>query len=197
MGTVVERFIRDDSSYGFLYVDDGSGTLSLRAWREHVARLAGFEVGDLVDAIGRVREYAGEVYLVPDLIVGVGDPNWELVRELEILRAKRRALAEGKKPRFGTGRVPEVRELKFELPPSGEREEPEIEEVEEPLPEVPEDVKKKALLAFEKFGPGGTTQADLAAELNLSQAEVEDVLRVLIVEGEIFEPMAGRFKKLG
>ena len=196
MGTVVERFIRGDSSYGFLYVDDGSGTLSLRAWREDVARLAGFEVGDLVDAIGRVREYAGEVYLVPDLIVRVRDPNWELVRELEILRAKRRALIEGKGPRFGTGRVPEVRELKFELPPSGERAEPEIEEVEKPLPEVPEEVKKKALLAFEKFG-GSMTQAGLAAELNLSQAEAEEVLRALIVDGEIFEPKAGRFKRLG
>ena len=31
-----------------------------------------------------MRFYQGEIYLVPELIIRVSDPNWELVRELEL-----------------------------------------------------------------------------------------------------------------
>lgn len=192
MGTVVEKFLRDDQSYGTLRVDDGTETISIRSWREGVPELMKFNLGDRVDVIGKIREYNGEIYLTPELILKVSDPNWELVRELETLSEKKKLLAAGKRP----VKKPEfpVRELEVGQPqPSGEK----IEIVEELPPQVPDEVKKKALLVFEKLEKkGGTSIDDLAAELNISKTEAEDIIRDLITDGDIFEPTSGRFRKV-
>lgn len=196
MGTIVDKFVREDHGYGVLRLDDGSETTSLRAWREGVPELDRFNIGDLVDVIGRVREFDGEIYLTPELILRVEDPNWELVRELEILGAKREALASGIRPRAAPTVKLEARQLNIELPPP-EAAQPTPEDVEgEPqLPEVPDDVKRRVILALEKLDTGdGAAPAEIAVELNLPQAQVEDALRVSFVEGDVFEPVAGKFK---
>lgn len=145
-------------------------------------------------------EYGGEIYLVPDLVIEVDDPNWEIVRELEILGVRKRFLKEGKRPQLRKVE-PQVRVLEIEVPPQAQVEsvEGEIEEIgEEPLPQVPDEVKKKVLLAFEKLDKGeGVSPIDISAELNLTQDLVDDVFRVLIADGEIFEPKVGRFRRLG
>lgn len=197
MATVVEKYIGEDRTYATLRIDDGSGTIRLKAWQQDVRTLADLNIGELVDVIGRVREYSGEIYLVPEMIARVEDPNWELVRELEILRARRQMLARGDRPRPKLR--PEVRRLEVEMPsvPESEPTVEAMEEAEEPLPEVPEDVKKKVLLAFDKLDKGqGVAPIDIAAELDMAQTEVEDALRVLISDGEIFEPKVGKFKRL-
>lgn len=201
LGTVVEKFVREDQGYATLRLDDRSETVSVRAWRDGMSELAGFNLGDLVDIIGRVREFEGEIYLVPELILRVEDPNWELTRELEILRARKQFLAQGIKPQFRPGARLEPRQLKIELPQAAPGAEPVVETIDEaeepPLPEVPDETKEKVMLALEKLDKGeGVPPQDLAAELDLSQTEVENALRVLIVEGDIFEPKAGKFRRL-
>jgi len=196
IATIIDKFISEDRNYGNLRVDDGSETIRLKAWGQDVQTLDDFKVGDFVDVIGRIREYEGEVYIVPEVIGRVEDPNWELVRELEILRARKQALVQGMRPRPEP--KPEVRRLEVELPAPGTIPTVEvIEEVEEPLPEVPEDVRKKVLLAFDKLDKGGgVAPLDIAAELDMPQAGVDDALRVLIADGEIFEPRVGKFRRL-
>ncbi|MDI6642560.1 MAG: OB-fold nucleic acid binding domain-containing protein [Candidatus Hodarchaeaceae archaeon] len=197
MGTVIDKFIREDQGYAALRIDDGSETISLRAWREGVPELDRFSVGDLVDVVGRVREFEGEIYLVPELLLRVEDPNWELVRELDIIDLKREALSRGVQPRHIHAEKPEPSKLKLELPQHAETAEPAPEEAveEPPLPEVPDEIKKRVILAIEKLDKGkGVTPAETAIELNLPQAQVEDALRVIFVEGDVFEPTAGRFK---
>jgi hypothetical protein len=149
-----------------------------------------------VDVIGRVREYEGEIYMVPEVIARIDDPNWELLREMEVLRARRQLLAEGKRPRPEP--KPEFMRLEVDVPAAGESPTVEtIEDEEEPLPEVPEEVRKKVMLVFDKLDKGaGITPLDVAAELDMPQAEVDDSLRVLIADGEIFEPRVGRFRRL-
>ena len=196
MGTVVDKFVREDRSYATLRLDDGSGTISIRAWREGVPELDSFSIGALVDVIGRVREFEGEIYLVPELILRVDDPNWELVRELEIIGTKKEALERGVRPQPVQVAKPEPRQLKIELPqPTPTEPAPEVVEEEPPLPEVPDEVKKRVLLAIEKLDKGkGVTPAEISVELNMQQTQVEDALRVSFVEGDVFEPTAGRFK---
>lgn len=195
MGTVVDKFVREDQGYAALRIDDGSGTISLRAWREGVPELDRLTVGSLVDVIGRVREFEGEVYLVPDLILPVKDPNWELVRELEIVGSRREALARGVRPTTTPAKGLEPAQLKIELPKPTPTPEFPLEEEEPPLPEIPDEIKKRIILALEKLDRGnGATPAEISAELNLPLAQVEDALRVTLLEGDIYEPLAGRFK---
>ncbi|MCS7131874.1 MAG: OB-fold nucleic acid binding domain-containing protein [Hadesarchaea archaeon] len=200
MATVVDKYLSNDQTYAALWLDDGSETIRLKAWREDIKTVADLKIGELVDIIGRVREYEGEVYLVPEMVSRVYDPNWELVRELEILRARRQALMEGKLPQPTQKPRLEVRQLEIEVPPSAPTPEltaEDLGEAEEPLPEVPEEVKKKTLLAFDRLDKGsGVTPIELAAELDMRQDQVEDVLRVLIADGEVYEPKVGKFKRL-
>ncbi|MEM0359549.1 MAG: OB-fold nucleic acid binding domain-containing protein [Candidatus Hadarchaeales archaeon] len=186
MGTVVEKWLREDGEYCTVYLDDGTGVISLRGWREGAKELNELKVGDLIDVIGRMREYLGERYLVPQLILRIKDPNWEVVRELEILLAKKKALAKGIRPK-------RFMEVKAETPP--EEVEIEVEELE--LPQVPEELKRRALLVFEKLDRGeGVREEELARELGLGKKEVEDLLLVLMDEGEIFEAKTGRYRRV-
>jgi len=192
MGTVVDKFVRDDRNYATLRIDDGSETVGLRAWQNGVKELEGFEIGDTVDIIGRVREFNGEVYLIPELIIRIDDPNWELVRELEVITARREALASGVRPKLENlvaGR-PAAQSQRV-----AEDAEPSDDTGEEPLPVIPDEVKKRVAIAMEKLDTGsGVDPIGISNELNMSLAQVNDVLRVLFVDGDVFEPTHGKFR---
>lgn len=98
LGTVVGKYMKPDGTYAALSVDDGSGVIRVKAWREDVEMFKNIQEGDTVDIMGRVRERDGEVYLTPNLIKKVEDPNLELLRELEILEERLRMLRMGVKP---------------------------------------------------------------------------------------------------
>ena len=192
IATITEKFIRDDKGYATLRLDDGSDTIRAKAWGEGVAGLEKFNVGNLVEVIGNIREYDGEIHLVPDFLNRIDDPNWELVRELEILQSRKKLASQGKVP------APKETSKKESMHSEDVEEDMGAVEMDEkPLPKVPEDVKEKVILAIEKLeGNKGTSSADIAAELDITQKESEDALRVLMVEDEVFEPKAGKFKRL-
>jgi len=184
MGTVVERWLREDGEYCTVYLDDGTGVIALRGWGEGAKELAELRVGELVDVIGRVKEYLGERYLVPHLLLRVKDPNWEVVRELEILLSRRKALEKGIRPRRLPAKPPE---------------EVEVEEVEGfELPQVPEELKRRALEVLDRLDRGeGVGEEELRRELGIDRKELEDLLLALLDEGEIFEVRTGRYKRVG
>ena len=192
MGTIVDKFIRDDQNYATLRMDDGSETVSLRAWQQGVKELDGYNVGDIIDVIGRAREFNGEIYLIPELIIRIEDPNWELVRELEIISARKDAIASGVRPKFTKL---EPRQLNVQMPQKAGESEPSEDTDEEPLPVVPDEVKKRVVIAIEKLDTGsGVEPINMSNELNMGLAQVNDVLRVLFVDGDVFEPTHGKFR---
>ncbi len=89
MGTVVQAFLSNDGSYCALTLDDGTETVRVKGWREDAKMMESFRPGQIVDVIGGVREYDGEVYLSPITIADIADPNWEALRELEIYRFRK------------------------------------------------------------------------------------------------------------
>jgi len=88
LATIVRKFINEDKSYGFLVLDDGTETIRAKAWREDVELIEKYNEGDIVDVFGRIREFGEEIYIVPEIIIRVDDPNWEILRELEIIYDK-------------------------------------------------------------------------------------------------------------
>jgi len=84
LGTVVEKFIAPDSKFGTLTIDDATETILLKFFKEDVLKFQKFEVGDVLDALGFVRLYEGEIYVSPEIIQKIDDPNWELLRKLEL-----------------------------------------------------------------------------------------------------------------
>jgi hypothetical protein len=177
MGTVVARFVSEDQKYASLTLDDGSDTIAVKAFRDSVGLLLGVKPGDIVDVVGKVKEYAGEKYINAESAWRVEDPNWELVRRLELLIKRRGA---GKKT------------LPPEKPVEVSREEVEVaEEV------VKEEPKILLLNLIEELDEGeGVKYVTLLKESGLSEEAMETTLNELMQDGEVYEPKIGRFKRV-
>jgi len=85
IATVMNAFRSDDGNFGSLTLDDGTDTIRAKVFKD-LRVMEGVTPGDLVEAVGKVREYNGEMYVMPELIRRVRDPNMELLRRAELLR---------------------------------------------------------------------------------------------------------------
>ena len=117
LGTLIDIFVSDDENYMSLTVDDGTETVRIKAWRQDVGKLKKFSKGDLIDVVGKVREYNEEIYLTPEVVLKVSPNKWVL-RELELMKLYVRSGALEKV----LEREPLEKEIESEL-----EEEPEIE----------------------------------------------------------------------
>ena len=84
MGRVVGKFINDARTYGNIVVDDETGTIRAKFFSSNIDKLDNIKLGDLVDVVGRVRQFQDEVHLIVDSVAIFDDVNWELLRKLEL-----------------------------------------------------------------------------------------------------------------
>lgn len=168
LATVVSKFRRDDGGYGSLTLDDATDTITSRAFNEGVRLIDGTSEGDIVDVIGRVREYEDEKYITAESIAKITDPNWELVRKLELaLKVKR-------------------------LGGDAEAQEDSIEE--EVIGENPKSVVTGLI---EELDDGdGAKYVRLIEGTGFEDEKLEKILTELMEEGEIYEPKIGKFKRV-
>ena len=89
LATVVSKFFSEEKEFASITLDDGTDTIRVKGWKE-TKNLEKLEVGNLVDIIGKVREYNGEVYLTNEIVQKIDDPNLELLRKLELLAKKKK-----------------------------------------------------------------------------------------------------------
>jgi len=88
VGTVVQKSVRPDKSYGYLILDNGTGTIRLRLWEEQMPLAEDVREGDLILVIGKIRVFKEEKYVVPEILKVLKDPRWERVHTLEVLKRK-------------------------------------------------------------------------------------------------------------
>ncbi len=92
MGIVIDSWKSDDGTFARLEIHDGTGSIQIKAWEDDISRITDpntdklYEVGTIIDVMGRVRSWRDTIYLYPILVSRVNDPNLILLRELEILR---------------------------------------------------------------------------------------------------------------
>ncbi|RLJ06772.1 MAG: hypothetical protein DRP12_03505 [Candidatus Aenigmatarchaeota archaeon] len=84
LATVVSRFQSEDGKFSTLTLDDGTETIRLKVFQGS-KMLEGFQPGDLIDVVGKIKQFEGETYILPETIRKVDDPNLETLRRLEIL----------------------------------------------------------------------------------------------------------------
>lgn len=82
LGTIVGKFVAEDGNFASVTLDDHTDTLRLKTFKT-TKPLDSVEVGQIVDAIGKIREWNGEIYMIPEVVCPV-DPNMELLRKVEI-----------------------------------------------------------------------------------------------------------------
>jgi len=196
--TVVDKFVSETGKFASLTLDDGTDTIRAKVFNA-VSMFDSIAVGDIVDVVARVREYQGEIYLIPEVIAKQDNPNYELLRELELryqeqeFNNKRNLVFEYQK------QTSDVEELKRYM---AERFGMSSEETEgilqsDVVEEQETDEKAKIMELITKLDNGqGCDYTELIEVSGLGEEVIDAVINELLSEGICFEPKPGKIKKL-
>ncbi|MDH3353538.1 MAG: hypothetical protein OEL87_03755 [Nanoarchaeota archaeon] len=89
LANCVDKFIQEgEKQFATLTVDDASGQLKLKAFGEDIEPLKEIMQGDTLQIVGNMREWNGELYMIPEVVKKV-DVRWLLVRKLEIQNSRK------------------------------------------------------------------------------------------------------------
>ena len=72
--------------YTSIDLDDGTAIVNVRAWDDEAASLSKYNIGEMVEIIGKPKEYAGRLYILYECGLVVSDIHWWLLHELNILK---------------------------------------------------------------------------------------------------------------
>jgi RPA family protein len=161
-----------DTNQG-LVVDDGTGSLSVRSFEPNNL-FEGITVGDVVNVIGRPREFGDEKFVVPEIVKQVVEPKWVEVRkkEMELWKLKQKKSVDANL-------------VAPDTPPS-------------PTTETEETNKTPAHKIYSlirSLDKGEGVDIELLIEKSKSP-DAELVVEQLLREGDIFEIKSGRLKVL-
>lgn len=167
IASVIGNYKSDNGDYGFLELDDGSGVIRVKAWKEDVRLIEDINIGDMVLIIGRVREINSDAYVLAEIVKKIDNKEWATVRKKELQKM------------FGD--VARVEKLIVKNP------------VEE---EIIEDVsvsgRQKVLSIIEKNDE--INMDDLISKSGLNSEEINNIVKELLKEGEIYQPRVGILK---
>jgi RPA family protein len=183
------KYKAENGEYYSITLDDSSDTIRLKAWREDSKLLENINVGDIVLVVGRVKEYNDEIYILPEIVKVVKNPNWELARKLELFKKYGKPSQKiERKEEIKTSNEEQVEETKT----------PDEQQVEE---EVVDDnqstngVRQKILDVIEKLDvEEGVDKESLLNTLGIEQEKTNTALLELLKEGEIYELKPGKLK---
>ena len=215
IATVVGTFMSDDGNYGAITIDDGTETIRMKAFGPDVIKIKNAETGQLVRAVGKIKEYNDERYLAPDFIKEIKDPNWIIVQKLELGKPKEvmiKPIENAIEPN-GKPTLEQSAEIKTEDPkPASEtKEETKKETSGESTTKQSSATKEQSssepqgesegmpnfIELITKLDSGdGADMAAVITECKLSEAEAKILIIDLLKQGEIYEPRKGKLKVL-
>ncbi len=207
LATAVNTYVRDDKKYGFIVLDDSTGLIRLKAFQDttHIQKV---KKGDIVDIIGRIRQYNNETHIYPESVKRIDDPNCETLRKIELVHmlSKQKSkseiiIAEAKKHK-------DVEDLKKGLENKDIKSE-DVENVisaqtikeeknEEDSKETDTTAAKTIVMkSIEELDTGdGVEYTKIIEKAGLPESVTESAIDELLAEGSCYEPRAGRIKAL-
>ena len=180
IGIIIDKF--EAETQISLTLDDGSGSLRIKAWNENVSLMSGFNIGDLVLVVGKVKEFNNQVYVTPEIVKILDNPLWLKVRKLELSKL------------FGEP----VRVLSETPKDSNEEEEDSMKVVEEKVTNDNTTSREKIFHLIESMDKGeGVNLSDIIVSSGVDSDDVENVIGDMIKEGEIFEIQKNKLRIVG
>jgi RPA family protein len=158
-----------------LTIDDGTSKITIRAF-EQTPLPSEISVGDIINIIGRPREFSSEKYLVPEIIKKI-DKGWMEVRKLEIMQQNLPS--------------PEKKEIKQTETAIDTIKEETIEEPKENITNSHENIIDH--IRKNDQGNGVEIESIISA---LSLSDCEKIIESMLKEGDIFENIPGKLKVL-
>ncbi len=201
VATVVDSFQNEDETYGSITLDDGTDTVQIKFFND-LEPMEGFEEGDIVEAVGKVREYQGQIYMNAEILIK-RDVEHELLHELRHRKTEEewQQLKDTVKQLKESGKSQD--DIEKEM--SGKLEEDEVdallqsfgEQFETEREEERENLERKVVEAVETIDEGdGADYGDIADEVDAGEDQLEDTINTLLSEGTFYEPQPGKIKKL-
>jgi RPA family protein len=206
VGTIVGKFDSDDGNFSSVTVDDATGVIRVKLWKD-IGLLKSVKRGNLVSVIGKVREYDGEIYIVPELINNI-TPDEESLARLEVIE-KIRERSGTAKPAAAHSHTAHA-EPKAKAPAHGKAAPAHASapaaksahagagaahDKKAEAPKEAQNPRKKVLALIEK-NPDGIRYADLLTQSGLPEEDVENVINEILGEGVCYEPVPGKIKKI-
>jgi len=171
IANIVDKYANPEKQFASLTLDDGSGQIRMKGFSDSFEILNSPIIGDTVYVIGMLRFFNDELYLLPEIIKSV-EPKWLALRKLElgIKDMPGEIVTSQEIPKQPE---PEIREEKII--------EQKIELVSSPKLRVLNQIKKDNELDMEQ----------LIIPLNIPLADLNNIVKELIQEGEIYESRPG------
>ncbi len=205
MATVVDKFLSESGKFASITLDDSTGTVRAKVFTT-LSMMDGIEEGDIVDVVGKAREYQDEVYILPEIITKK-DFHWEMLRQLELRKQaeewseKRKQILENQKQTSDMEELKRVMKERFGIDPANVEAVVEAQElgVEQPAEaeSAGKDVKNKIISLIQELDKGGGSDySEIMEKSGLAEDVVDAAVNELLDEGTCFEPKPGKIKKL-
>ncbi len=184
LGVVVETYVNKENSYATLTLDDGSGRIVVKAWKEDVPNLQRFHTGEVALVLGRVKE--GSPYYIQSEVARPLSETWLQFRKAELLKLY--------------GQAPAAPVVKFTPRQSSSSDDEEMMTavVEEKIDDTPStNARGKILQLIESLNTGdGADYTQVVQQSGVSEAQAEQFIQDMLKDGEVFQMKPGRLALL-
>lgn len=205
LATVVDKFMSESGKFASITLDDGTSTIRAKAFSA-LSIMDGIGEGDIVDVVGKVKEYQDEVYIMPE-IIAKKDFYWEMLRALELKKQKeewgekRRSILENQKQTSDLEELKKIMEERFGISPSDVEAVVESQELMHAALEEGTDgnksVKNDILSLISELDKGsGADYSEIIEKSGMAEDAVDSAINDLLEEGTCFEPKPGKIRKL-
>jgi RPA family protein len=198
LATVVDKFVSESGKFAAVTADDGTDTIRVKIFNA-VSMFDDINVGDIVDFIGRVKEYNGEVYIAPEIITK-SEPNMEILRELEIrhnngeMKKVRDIVMQYKNQTTDVAELNRIMKERFGI--DSDVVESVLQTKDAPSEETGSS-KDNILHLIEKLDTGvGCDYSELLEASKIPEETMDSIINELLSDGVCFEPKPGKIKKL-
>ena len=194
VGTIVEKYEAENKTFSSLTVDDESESIRIKFFKEEAGQVQKVKLGDLVTAVGKIKQYNEEIYINGEFIRKGKDFNFYNFRRLEILKnlIERKKVVESIK---GLSKKMEFEQLKKISAENYGTDEETLRVIIDT--ELKVDYKPKILSMIDTLQGGEGVEIGKIFEItNLSENVIEKAIDELLDEGLIFEPKPGILKKV-
>lgn len=186
VGSIVDQ-VAGNNNYASITLDDGTGTIRAKSWGAEANLLDKVSNNILALMIGKIRHYENEIYIQPEIVKPIDDPNilalHKYERQLAIIRY-------GKKDRPVKKDKGPLMSFDAKMPSK-------------PQSDIPSDVSKlaKQILAYlkEKDNPNGVSIKEIAKhfeengvdplQINLELIDLVDSEKVVEQEVGVYRPL--------
>ncbi|MFB6241673.1 MAG: OB-fold nucleic acid binding domain-containing protein [Candidatus Nanosalina sp.] len=203
VATVVDTFINDDETYGSLTLDDGNDTIQVKFFNE-LELMEDFEEGDIIEVVGKVREYQGEIYFNGE-ILEERNAEKELLHQLRHKKTQEewQQMRETVKQLKESGKDQDAIENEM----AGKLNDDEVDALlqsfgeefsTQPGQEDVENLEREVLEAVENLDEGdGADYSEILEQVeDATEDQLEETINSLLSDGTCYEPQPGKIKKL-